>query len=48
MTLTGANTATPSFTAPTGPADLTFKLTVTDNQGATGTDTVAVHVNAPQ
>ena len=42
MTLSGANTATPSFTAPTGPATLTFKLTVTDNDGATDTDTVTV------
>jgi large repetitive protein len=26
VTLTGADTATPSFTAPTGPATLTFDL----------------------
>ena len=35
VTLTGANTATPSFTAPTGPATLTFQLMVTDNDGGT-------------
>ena len=47
VTLTGANTATPSFTAPIGPATLTFELTVTDNDGATDTDTVVVNVDAP-
>ena len=31
VTLSGANTATPSFTAPTGPATLTFQLQVCDN-----------------
>ena len=45
VTLSGANTATPSFTAPTGPATLEFELTVTDNDGATDTDTVVVNVN---
>ena len=48
MTLSGANTATPSFTAPnnltTSPTDLTFSLVVTDNQGATSAaDTVVIH-----
>jgi len=47
VTLNGANTATPSFTAPTGPDTLTFELTVTDNDGATDTDTVVINVNAP-
>ncbi len=47
VTLSGANTATPSFTAPTGPATLTFQLTVTDNDGATDTDTVVVNVEPP-
>ena len=47
VTLSGANTATPSFTAPAGPATLTFTLTVTDNDGATDTDSVQVTVEPP-
>lgn len=44
--LNGATTATPDFTAPQVTADtvLTFKLTVTDADGATDTDTVDVTV----
>jgi hypothetical protein len=47
VTLSNANTATASFTAPLVTANtvLTFQLTVTDNQGATGIDTVNVTVN---
>ena len=48
VTLSGADSATPSFTAPDVGADgdtLTFELTVTDNDGATATDTVNVAVN---
>ena len=46
IALSGANTATPSFTAPTVTADTTysFELTVTDNEGLTATDTVDVLV----
>ena len=46
VTLTGANTATPTFTAPsvTATTTLTFRLTVTDNSGATATDDVSVVV----
>lgn len=46
--LTGANTATPSFTAPsTSSAQrLTFELTVTDDQGGEATATVNVDVAA--
>jgi hypothetical protein len=46
VTLTGATTATATFTAPTVTADtvLSFQLTVTDNQGATGTASVDVTV----
>lgn len=45
--LSNANTATPSFTAPTLTAatTLTFQLTVTDNAGATNTDSVSITVN---
>jgi hypothetical protein len=45
VTLTGASTTTASFTAPSSGATLTFKLTVTDNQGTQGLDTVNVVVN---
>lgn len=34
VSLTGANTPTPSFTAPTATTSLTFSLTVTDSTGA--------------
>ena len=47
VTLTGANTAKPTFTAPTGlasDASLTFTLTVTDPGGLTDTDTVTITV----
>lgn len=46
VTLTGATTTTATFTAPAVTADtvLSFQLTVTDNQGATGTDSVDVTV----
>jgi VCBS repeat-containing protein len=51
VVLSNATTATPSFTSPTGLAQatvLTFRLTVTDIAGATGTDTVNVTVQAAQ
>ena len=46
VTLTGADTATASFTAPEVDADtvLVFRLTVTDNDGATATDEVTITV----
>jgi hypothetical protein len=47
VTLTGANTATPGFTAPNVSGTLVFRLTVTDNRGASSTDTVNVIVNLP-
>ncbi len=47
VALTGANTATPSFTAPGAPGVLTFQLVVTDNVGLASTpDTVNVTVNS--
>lgn len=45
VTLTGPNTATPTFTAPATTATITFQLTVTDNATLTDTDSVTVHVN---
>jgi hypothetical protein len=47
VTLTGANTATPSFTAPAGPATLTFELEVCDTEPLCDTDSVTVNVQAP-
>jgi len=46
VTLSEANTATPSFTTPTveQPTDLTFEVTVSDGQGETDTETVTVTV----
>ena len=42
--LQGAATVTPSFVAPQAPGALTFKLTVIDTGGLTGSDTVTVTV----
>jgi hypothetical protein len=50
VSLAGGATATASFKAPvvgSGGADLVFKLTVTDNKGATAEDSLLVHVNGP-
>jgi PKD repeat protein len=48
VTLSGANIASPRFTAPavktTTPVQLVFELTVTDNDGATATDQVVITV----
>ncbi len=47
VTITNANMADASFVAPTVTASevLVFRVTVTDNDGATGSDTVAVTIN---
>ncbi len=42
VTLTGADTASPTFTAPSSPAYLRFRLTVTDNDGDSDIDAVIV------
>jgi hypothetical protein len=49
VTLSDASTATPTFTAPsvTEETTLEFELTVTDDDGATDTDTVSVTVQPP-
>ncbi|HET7502490.1 MAG TPA: S8 family serine peptidase [Kofleriaceae bacterium] len=47
VVLQGANTATPSFTAPTASGTMTFRLEVTDNEGKLGSDTVDVTVDQP-
>jgi Ca2+-binding RTX toxin-like protein len=47
VTLTGADSAQPTFTAPSGPATLTFELTVSDGQGGSDADSVSVTVAAP-
>jgi hypothetical protein len=47
VTLSGANTASPTFTAPFvsgGGVALTFELTVDDGYGGTATDTIVVNV----
>lgn len=46
VTLTGDDTDSPTFTAPTDPGTLTFELTVDDGNGGTGTDTVDVIISA--
>jgi len=45
VTLTNSSSALAGFTAPVGPAVLTFQLTVTDTFGTSGSDMVTVTVN---
>ena len=49
VVLAGETTAAPTFTAPSAECEvrLAFELTVTDNEGATGTDSTVVIVNPP-
>jgi hypothetical protein len=46
VALSGANTATPSFTAPGAATSLAFTVAVSDGQGGTDTDDVTVTVQA--
>lgn len=46
VSLSGAATAKPTFTAPTGPATLTFSLIVSDGQQSSKASTVTVTVEA--
>ena len=46
VTLTGADTATPHFTSPAGPATLTFNLHTCDTSNACDDDTVTITVSA--
>jgi len=46
VTLTGADTLTPSFTAPTGPSSITFSLTATSVAGASVSLSRTIAVNA--
>ncbi len=45
VTITDANTATPSFTAPGSASTVTLEVTVTDTANGSATDTVTYHVN---
>jgi PKD domain len=47
VTLTGADTATPTFTAPVGPANLTFDVEVCDPNPLCATSQVSVSVLDP-
>ena len=47
VTLSNATAPSPTFTAPSGPAALVFRLNVTDTGSLSSTDTVTVSVAAP-
>ena len=47
VTLSSATAASPTFTAPSSPATLTFELTVTDPGGLSDSDQVVVSVGKP-
>jgi LmbE family N-acetylglucosaminyl deacetylase len=45
VTLTGSSTATPSFTAPTGPTSVKFSLVVSNGNQTSAPSTVTINVN---
>ncbi len=47
VTLSDNTAVSPTFTAPSSATVLTFKLTVTDSQGASDSDTASITVQAP-
>ena len=46
VTLSNASSSSPTFTAPSSSGAIEFQLTVTDNGGLQGTDTVIINVSA--
>ncbi len=48
VTLSSTSEARPTFTAPSRATTLTFRLRVTDNHGASDTDTVTIRVRSPE
>ena len=47
VSINQSDALTAQFTAPSSDAELTFQLTVTDDAGAAGSDTIQVDVSSP-
>jgi len=47
VSINQSDALTAQFTAPSSEAELTFQLTVTDDAGAAGSDTIQVDVSSP-